>query len=159
MSKILEKFYKNLPKFSDGRIDYRGSKESAVINVFIMHDGQLLLLKRSDKVGNYKGRWNVVAGYYDELKSVEEKALEEVGEETGILEGQISNIKTCQNFKLIDKEINKIFYVFPVLIYLNCKPEIKMDWEHTEYKWIDPADSDGYETVYGLDEILKNILL
>ena len=69
MLELLEKFSKKLPKFPDGRIDYRNSKEAAVVSVFVMCGNELLLLKRSDRVGNYKGRWNVAAGYFDELKS------------------------------------------------------------------------------------------
>ncbi len=153
--KIVEQFYNKLPKFLDGRIDYRNSRESAVINVFIMHEERLLLLKRSDKVGNYKGCWNVVAGYFDELKSVLEKALEEVGEETGIGRDQILNIKVCEDFKLIDKEIDKIFYIFPVLITLKSKPEIKLDREHTECRWVDPNELSKFKTVNGLHTVFK----
>lgn len=154
MSELLEKFSKKLPKFPDGRIDYRDSKEAAVVSVFVMCGNELLLLKRSDRVGNYKGRWNVVAGYFDELKSPEEKALEELKEETGINSDQILKIKSFPHFKLIDNEIDKVFYTFPVLVLLDKKPEIKLDWEHTEFKWVDLNNLNKFETVYGLGEIL-----
>lgn len=158
MSKILKKFNENFPKFPDGRINYCGQKEAAVINVFIIFKNELLILKRSDKVGNYKERWNVVVGYYDELKAVEEKALGEVGEETGIGRDQIRDVKICPNFKLDDKEIDKIFYVFPVLITLKYKLEIKLDWEHTEYSWIKFDELKNYDIVYGLEKIFLKSL-
>ncbi|MCL5410285.1 MAG: NUDIX domain-containing protein [Patescibacteria group bacterium] len=156
MYEILENFAKKLPKFPDGRIDYRNSKEAAVLSIFVMFQGELLLLKRSGRVGNYRGRWNVVAGYFDEIKSVGEKSLEELEEETGIKPSQISKLKAFPYFKLVDKEIDKIFYVFPVLILLNEKPDVKLDWEHTEYQWIDPIEMNKFNVVYGLQDVLDS---
>jgi hypothetical protein len=51
---IIVYFRKKLPKFPDGRIDYHGSKENFVFNIWIQYKDQVLLLKRSDKVGAYK---------------------------------------------------------------------------------------------------------
>jgi hypothetical protein len=65
---IISRLAEKLPKFLDGRIDYTDAKEAAVLNCFVMHDGELLLLKRSDKVSHYKGVWHVVAGFLDEVK-------------------------------------------------------------------------------------------
>lgn len=156
--KLLNKLNKALPKFPDGRIDYHNSKDSAVINIFVFYNKKLLLLKRSTRVGNYRGRWNVVAGYLDELKPLEEKALEELKEETGISEDQINKITPLPCFKIDDKEIDKIFHCFPVLVELKNKPEVKLDWEHTEYRWIEPKKIKKFEIVYGLDKILDSML-
>ncbi len=156
MYEILENFAKKLPKFPDGRIDYRNSDEAAVLSIFVMFRGEFLLLKRSDRVGNYRGRWNVVAGYFDELKSVGEKALEELEEETGVNADQVSKLKAFPYFKLVDEEIDRIFYVFPILVLLNEKPDVKLDWEHTEFKWIDPKELKKFDVVYGLQDVLDS---
>lgn len=156
MYEILENFANKLPKFPDGRIDYRNSREAATLSIFIMFQGELLLLKRSDRVGNYKGKWNVVAGYFDEIKSVGEKAYEEVKEETGINADQVLKLKAFPYFKLIDEEIDRTFYVFPILVLLSEKPDIKLDWEHTEYHWIDPIEMNKFNVVYGLQEVLDS---
>ena len=81
---IIKEFSERLPKFSDGRIDYSNSNIAPVIIVFIKYKNKILLLKRSDKVRIYQGKWNTVAGYLDEIKPIQEKALEEIQEETKI---------------------------------------------------------------------------
>ena len=90
--KIIEEFYKKLPKFKDGRIDYSNSDTAPVVTVFIKYKDKILLLKRSDKVRTYQGKWNTVAGYLDELKSTQEKAIEEIKEELGVEKNDISSI-------------------------------------------------------------------
>ena len=71
----LKKFSKTMPHFDDGRIDYHNARKSFVITCFAKFNDEILLLKRSDKVWTYKNRWNVVAGYLDEIKPLKEKAL------------------------------------------------------------------------------------
>jgi hypothetical protein len=61
---LLDEFSKILPKFPDGRINYTTSQRCPVITCFVMYEGKILLLKRSDKVGTYKGFWNSVSGLH-----------------------------------------------------------------------------------------------
>ena len=156
-SKEVLKKFSGLPKFSDGRIDYSRSREAATVNVFIVCNGKLLLLKRSDKVGNYKRKWNIVAGYFDEPKSIREKAMEEAREEVGLDESLIESLKLFPCKIINDKNIKKIFYVFPILINVKSRPEIKLDWEHTEYQWINPKEISHFKVVHGLENILLRI--
>jgi len=79
--KILERvkeFAKKLPKFPDGRIDYTNSDTSLVLTVFIKYKDKILILKRSNKVGTYQGKWNTVTGYLDEPKPLIEKSKEDM---------------------------------------------------------------------------------
>jgi len=66
--KLLKEFSKKLPKFEDGRINYSCSDEAPVITIFVRYKDKILLLKRSDKVAAYKGKWNTIAGYLDEIR-------------------------------------------------------------------------------------------
>ncbi len=36
------------------------------------------------------------------------------------------------------------------------KPIIKLDWEHTEYRWIKPQKMKDFDTVPGLEKSLEN---
>ncbi len=46
----------------------------------------------------------------------------------------------------------------PFIVELKEKPEIKLDWEHTEYKWVKLEDVNNLEnTVPDLHENIKNI--
>ena len=152
---LLIEFSEKLPKFEDGRIDYTNSEEAPVITVFVKYKEEILLLKRSDKVGTYKEKWNTIAGYLDEIKPIKEKVLEELREEIDVHREQIKSIKFREPYPLIDKELNKKWLIHPVLVELKEKPEIKLDWEHTEYKWIYPKELSNYDTIIDFARTLK----
>jgi len=155
----IKKFSDKLPKFPDGRIDYSNSKIAPVITVFIKYQDRILLLKRSDKVSNYHGKWNTVSGYLDEVKPVKNKILEELKEELSIQEDIILNIQYGKYWKLVDKKINKTWLIYPVMVELKKKPLIKLDWEHTDCKWIRPEEISKFDIVTKLDKSLKNALI
>jgi 8-oxo-dGTP pyrophosphatase MutT (NUDIX family) len=155
---VLREFAEKLPKFSDGRIDYSDSNKAPVLNCFVKYKDKILLLKRSDEVRVYQGLWNSVAGYLDEVGPLEEKVLEELREELGITPDLIKKTALGPPYELTDNKIRKTWVIFPVLVELNKKPVIKLDWEHTDYKWIDPADLESFNIVPGLDKALATVL-
>lgn len=155
---VLREFSEKLPKFSDGRIDYSNSDKAPVLTCFVKYGNKILLLKRSDKVRVYQGLWNSVAGYLDEFRPLEEKAHEELREELGITADIIKQTKLGQPYELTDNKAQKIWIIFPVLIELNKEPAIKLDWEHTDYKWIDPNDLKSFDIVPDLDKTLAKVL-
>jgi ADP-ribose pyrophosphatase YjhB (NUDIX family) len=156
--KVLERLSETLPKFPDGRIDYSSSEIAPVITIFVRYGSKILLLRRSDRVSTYRGKWNTVAGYLDELKPLKEKILEELREEIGIDEKLISSIEVGEFFEFKDREIGRRWIVTPALVELIEKPNIKLNWEHSEYRWIEPNEMDRFDTVPNLDTGLKRIL-
>ena len=161
--KILEtikEFSKKLPKFPDGRIDYSNSNIAPVISVFVKHEDRILLLKRSNKVRVYQDIWSAIAGYLDELKPITQKVLEEIQEELGIktAEDNILSIKIGRPYEFEDNRIQKTWISHPVLIELKHKPQIKLDWEHVDYKWIKPEELKNFDTPPKLGESLKRVM-
>jgi isopentenyldiphosphate isomerase len=156
--KIVEYFAKKLPRFSDGRIDYSKSDVAPVVTVFIRYKGKVLLLKRSDRVGIYPGKWNTVTGYLDEVKTIREKVLEEIREEIGIGDDDILSYDFGESYEFKDVGANKTWIVHPVLVELKDKPVIRLDWEHTEYRWIKPDEIKKFDIVPRLDESLKRAI-
>jgi isopentenyldiphosphate isomerase len=152
IEKILHEFQETLPKFPDGRIDYSNSEKALVLTCFIRYESKILLLKRSDKVSTYQKMWNSVAGYIDEIVTVEKKVLEELQEEIGITENIIEDIKIGEPYEIHGEKIKRTWITVPCLAELRQKPEIKIDWEHTDYKWIDPKKMTEYDIVPNLDK-------
>lgn len=149
---IINSFSKKLPHFPDGRIDYTESNEAPVVTCFIMQENKLLIMKRSKKVLNYNGKWNVVAGFLDDpRKKLENIVYDELREETNIGEENVESINIAKNYTYFDKEIDKTWIIFPVLVKIKDKNKIKIDWEHLESKWIDPNDLTKFNVVSGLD--------
>lgn len=157
--KTVERFAKKLPKFLDGRINYSNSNIAPVVTIFVKYKDKILLLKRSDEVRVYQGKWFTVAGYLDELKPLDEKVIEELQEEIGIGKSNISSIHIGKPYKFTDTNVNKTWIAHPVLVTLKDKPRtIKLDWEHTEYKWIKPEEIKNFDTSPKLDESLIRVL-
>ncbi len=146
-----------LPKFSDGRINYTNSNICLVLTIFIICNDKILLLKRSDKVGTYKNKWNTITGYIDENKPLKDKINEEIEEEIGINKKNILSYEIGKSFEFDDKKLNKKWIVTPAKVKLKKFPSIKLNWEHTEYKWIFPSDLIKYNIVPKLDFSLKYI--
>jgi len=128
------------------------------VTVFIKYRSQILLLKRSDKVRTYQGKWCPVTGYLEELKPIRKKALEEVQEETGISGKSIASIHIGKPYEFKDPKLGVTWIDHPVLLELKKKPDIELDWEHTEYRWINPEELDNFDTVPELHKTLENAL-
>ncbi len=158
LKRVLQEFSTKLPKFPDGRINYSNSDKAPVLICFVKYQDKVLLLKRSNKVRTYKGLWNSVTGYLDEFRPLEEKAKEELHEEVGITPSMIKHIKLGMPYELKDTSINKVWIIFPILVELNIKPTIKLDWEHAEHKWIYPSKLKDFDIVFGLDKTMARVL-
>ena len=154
----IKEFSKKLPKFPDGRIDYSKSDTALVITAFVKFKDKILILKRSNKVRVYQNKWNTVAGYLDELKPVREKVLEEIREELGINKNNIFTVHFGQPYEFTDSKVNKTWIIHPFLVEFQKEPEIKLDWEHTEYRWIKPGELKNFDIVPKLEESLKRVL-
>ena len=148
---IITVFSNKLSKFPDGRINYSNSNKAPVLNILVKHEDKILLLKRSDKVRAYQGLWNCVGGYLDEIRPIKEKVLEELTEELKITEPMIKDIKFGEHYEFDDKTIQKTWIIQPVLVELKAKPKITLDWEHTDFKWIEKDDLKEFNHVPGLD--------
>lgn len=157
--KTIEKFSQKLPKFPDGRINYSDSDVAPVITVFVRYNDEILLLKRGDKVRVYQRKWNTVAGYLDQVRPIREKILEELREEVEVELKEISSIQLGKPFRFKDRKIGKTWLIHPVLVILGRKPKIKLDWEHTEFKWIRPDDLKSFDLVPNLVKSFQNASL
>lgn len=116
--------------------------EKHVVTCFLVRDGKVLVLRRSDKVGTYRGKWAAVSGYLEPGEAPLERALIEISEETGIgrervvLRGEGPSIAVA----------GTPFLVHPFLFELRSG-EVTTDWEHTDSKWVDPEKLAGLDTV------------
>jgi len=155
--RILRSFQQTLPTFPDGRIDFCTADTAPVLTIFVCYKQSMLLLKRSAKVSTYKQKWNTVAGYLDELKPLKEKILEELREETGIGNNDIASYHLGEPYTFTDELAKKTWIVHPVLVILNHKPTITLDWEHTEYRWIKPSELAKFDHVPQLKRSLSHV--
>jgi 8-oxo-dGTP diphosphatase len=148
-----------LPRFADGRVDYREAKRALVLTVVVVAEGEVLLLKRSDKVGSYRGVWSVNAGFFDEPRPAEELARKELEEETGLGGNLVRRVTVGRPFNRRDETLGVDWVTVPVLIELERKSEPVLDWEHTEARWVPVPELGRYEIVPGMAETVRRLVV
>lgn len=122
----------------------------AVVTVFLRNEGDVLLLKRSDDVGSYRGHWAGVAGHVEDHDSPEDAARAEIREETAIDPETCSVVRAGEQFSTADADLGVRWIVHPYLFECPTRA-VELDWEHTDYEWTSPTEIFRRETVLELD--------
>ena len=116
------------------------------VAVFIRHGDQYLTLKRSNKVGQHKGRWAVVAGYLPKGEVPVAHAYEEALEEAGLHKKDLTLVKVGTKVLVHDPITDVRWRSTPVLFESSTK-RIKLNWENTAYRWV-PISRMPFDTSY-----------
>ncbi len=138
-----------------GRVELAGVREVRVVTSFIeREDHRLLLLRRSAKVGSFQGRWAGVSGYLETDEPLDQ-ALTEIREETGISSAELTLL--ARGRMVYARDGDRVFAVHPFRFRARA-PTVRLDWEHSELAWVDPAEVPRRETVPKLDRVLRAVL-
>ncbi|MFB6209862.1 MAG: NUDIX domain-containing protein [Candidatus Nanohaloarchaea archaeon] len=124
-------------------------KEIATAVPYDPDSDSFLVAKRNMKTSIHPGKWNFPGGHIED-ENIREAALRELREETNLI-GEV--IKSGDSF-VVDTEDGK-FRIHPFLILVEGEPELNS--EHTEYRWIEPEELEGLETVKGLEKDLESV--
>lgn len=138
-------------------------REACVVTCFLLRTGpdghdEVLILRRSGRVGTYRGRWAGVSGYLEGAPSMaEEQARREVREETGLTAADVELLKAGRHFTFEDPDLDTRWTVHPFLFRVRPRAAIAIDWEHTETRWVRPGTLGRYRTVPRLREALARV--
>ena len=132
---------------------------TSIVTSFIKNDDKILILKRSDKVKTMKCLWAGVSGIIEKNDTTPlERAKIEIFEEAGINEKEIELLKSIEQIKIKSAQYkNHEWNIFPFL-FSTKNSEIKLNWENSDFKWIEPNEIKNYETVPELEKILISLL-
>ncbi len=132
-------------------------KKIKVVTILLIHEGKIMILRRSDKVRTMKHEWAGISGYIEGNEKVLERAYKEISEETGLPSNEIELVKIADPLEVSDKKHDTLWIVHPHL-FKTFRTSVKLDWEHDQYQWIDPTEITNYETVTMLRETIKSVL-
>ena len=133
-------------------------RSTKIVTSFITSNEKFLLLKRSEKVKSMKGLWAGVSGIIEKNEEPLQRAKIEIFEELGIKEDQIKLLKTAELMRVVSPQYkNHEWEIFPFLFETN-NPEIKLNWENSEYKWIAANELNNYKIVPNLEKVLISLL-
>lgn len=122
--------------------------ERAVVTCFLRNEGQVLLLRRSERVETYPGRWGTVTGYLTPERDAEPEppetaARREIREETG-LDESVTLVRQGEAFVVEDGEL--VWRVHPFIF--DCdSATVEPDEETDEWEWVHAPEIRRRETV------------
>lgn len=127
--------------------------EHAVVTAFLRHGTVVLLVRRSDEVGSYAGRWGGVSGYAEGTPN--EAVQWEIAEETGLGDA-VELVASADPLAVEDDERDTRWLVHPFLF--DCESTtVEPNEEIAEYEWVQPPAILERETVPRLWETYEAV--
>ena len=137
-------------------------QKTPVVTCFLTRtDGtetRILLVRRSQRVGSYHGRWAGVSGFVETGVSPDEQAFTEIREETNLQHDQVRMLRRGAVVEYEDTSLGRHWLIHPYLFETLAPDAIQTDWEATEMRWIIPPELASYETVPKLAETYESAL-
>ena len=133
-------------------------RSTRIVTSFIKNNNKILILKRSNKVRTMKGLWSGVSGIIENNEVPADRAKIEIFEEVGISSDKIDLIKNIKEIKISSPQYENHEWIVFSFLFETKETEIKLNWENSEFRWIEFKELENYETVPNLDKILINLL-
>lgn len=140
--------------FEDGR---SGSKRHVVVDVLVIKDAQVLMVKRASHLLFEAGKWGIVGGFVDRDETIMQAAAREVFEETGYRIHNLRLLTIRDNPDRPHEDRQNISFVF----FCDAgKKEGMPDDESTEQKWFDldklpPIEEIAFDHYENIQDYLK----
>ena len=141
-------------KLKPGQVDYTNARWAPVINCVVKHKDKILIVQRSTELNFYPEYWNGISGFLDDSRDIEEKVRDELKEEAGIEEKDITSIHPGKIFHQDEPAYKKTWIVHPVLVEVETD-NVVLDWEAQDYKWIEIKEAKNFNLLPGFDKVLE----
>jgi len=128
-----------------------------IVTSFLSNQEKYLILKRSENVKSMKGLWGGVSGIIEGNEEPLTRAKIEIFEETGMDENNIVLTRTAGQMQVTSQYSNHSWIIHPFLFTVK-ESKIKLNWENSEYRWIDPVELSNFKIVPSLDKVLARLL-
>ena len=119
-------------------------------------EDEVLLFKRALHKKFGAGQWALCAGKIEGNEEYIDGVVRECFEETGIMitKDKLEYINTYYHSPELDRNFEMEWKVFQVKVEI--KPEVKLNDEHSEYKWININDVNTYDLIDGENYCLND---
>ena len=136
-----------------GSVELPDVKGKRVVTAVLRNRGQILIVRRSEKVGTFQGRWSAISGVIEGREDPKHRALVEVREETG-LRGIV--FRTAGD-PVLARDGATMYIVHPFLFDAPSR-RVHLDWENVEHRWIRPEELHRFATVPRLTDVVAAVL-
>ena len=133
-------------------------RKTRIVTSFLKHNNKILILKRSQKVKSMKELSAGFSGIIENNELPINRAKIEIFEEVGIKQEYITLIKSSNEITVESPQYaNHQWIIFPFFFKTDTN-DIKLNWENSEFRWIDIQELKEFNTVPSLEKILLSLL-
>jgi ADP-ribose pyrophosphatase YjhB (NUDIX family) len=118
---------------------------------------EILLVRRSQRVGSYRGTWAGVSGFVEPGVTPLEQAYTEIREETELSGDDLHLVRAGTVVPVDDAAIGRHWIVHPFLFEVMAPERIRTDWEAADSRWASPGSLAGLDTVPRLADALAAV--
>jgi len=136
-----------------GAVDLLGVKATPVVSAILRNRGRILIVRRSDAVGSFRGRWSAISGFLEGREDPRARARQEVREETGL---RGAKFRTAGR-SVLARANARVYVVHPFLFDVPSR-RVRLDWENVEYRWVLPEELERFKTVPRLMDVVSAVL-
>jgi len=116
--------------------------EREVVASFLEREGRILVVRRSEKVGSFRGKWSGISGFL-EGSDPEAHARREVEEETGI-----TDLRPIARGPVVrSRGTDTAVYAIHPFRFEAPRGDVRLDWENVEYRWLPPHELESLDAV------------
>lgn len=130
----------------------RHNEPSRIVTSVLKNHNEVLILRRSMKVKTMQEKWAGVSGYLEKNEDLLSRALTEIYEETQINKDDLTLRKIFNQLNVpIHDELMIIIQPF---CFVSKTRKVILDWEHSDYCWINYNEMDNFDFVPRFKEII-----
>ena len=133
-------------------------QKTSIVTSFLICNNKILILKRSEKVRSMKGLWAGVSGIIENNEVPVDRAKIEIFEEVGINKEHITLIKSSNELTVESPQYKNHQWIIFTFLFQTEKIDIKLNWENSEFRWIDAQQLKNFNTVPNLEKVLLSLL-
>lgn len=133
--------------------DQSHKKTSMVVTSVLKNQNEVLVLRRSKKVKTMQEKWAGVSGYLEKNEDLLSRALIEIYEETRINKDELILRKIFNQFGV--QIHNELMIIIQPFCFVSNTRNVVLDWEHSDYYWMNEKEMDNFEFVPRLKQIIS----
>ena len=133
--------------------DQSHKKTSMVVTSVLKNQNEVLVLRRSMKVKTIQEKWAGVSGYLEKNEDLLSRALIEIYEETRINKDELILRKIFNQFGV--QIHNELMIIIQPFCFVSNTRNVVLDWEHSDYYWMNKKEMDNFEFVPRLKQIIS----
>lgn len=136
-----------------GTVEVSEVRGTPVVTAILRNRGRILIVRRSEGVRSFGGRWSAISGHLEGREDSKGRAVQEVREETGLrgIRFRAAGPPVCA------RGDGTIYIVHPFLFDAPSR-RVRLDWENVDYRWIRPEELARFKTVPRLKDVVEAVL-